>query len=50
MEDLEIGGEASPKCRPGGCGSSVSAPSTTANVAMPELQKGKQPEAMAEEA
>ncbi len=48
MEDLEIGGEASPKCQPGGCGS-IKPPRQTATVAMPELQKRKQPEAVAEE-
>ena len=50
MEDLEIGGEASPKCQPGGCGSSARSPQQSATVAMPELQKRKRPEAVAEEA
>ncbi len=50
MEDLEIGGEASPKCQPGGCGSSARSPRQSATVAMPELQKRKRPEAVAEEA
>ncbi|MBK5931450.1 magnesium-protoporphyrin IX monomethyl ester anaerobic oxidative cyclase [Halochromatium salexigens] len=50
MEDLEIGGEASPKCQPGGCGGGIKPTSSSANVAMPELQTSKQREAVAEEA
>ncbi|MFP4495527.1 MAG: magnesium-protoporphyrin IX monomethyl ester anaerobic oxidative cyclase [Halochromatium sp.] len=50
MEDLEIGSEASPKCQPGGCGGSVKPTPQSATVAMPELQKRKEPEAVAEEA
>jgi anaerobic magnesium-protoporphyrin IX monomethyl ester cyclase len=50
MEDIEIGGEASPKCQPGGCGGGVRPAPTTAKVAMPELQTSKPREAVAEEA